>query len=93
MTKTVSALTLGATLFVSTVVLAVIGLRSVTNVNNAILQAALKAPESPAYDSLIVNWGNLIVPLLFCLITPTVVFLVGSIMAFRGDLTISYRKP
>lgn len=92
MTRNVSAVALGATMLVTTVVLAVVGVRSVTNITNAILQASLKTPDSPAFDALISNFGSLIIPLLFCLATPIALFLMGSIMAFRGELTISYRK-
>lgn len=93
MTKTVSAVTLGAALLTATLTLAVIGLRSVTGVQSAILKAALKAPDSPAIDSLLVSWPNLIMPLAFCIATPIAIFLIGSIMAFRGDLKITYRQP
>lgn len=93
MTKTVSAISLGSALLVATVVLAVIGLQSVTGVQSAILKAALNAPESPAIDALLVNWPNLVLPVAICIATPIAIFLIGSIMAFRGDLKITYRLP
>ncbi|NVL49921.1 hypothetical protein F2S72_09225 [Pseudomonas syringae pv. actinidiae] len=93
MTTKVSAVALGASLLFATVVLAVVSLQSVTSMTHAVFQAAIKAPDSPAYDSLIVSWADLMLPLLLCLTTAVVVFLLGSILAFRGELTISYRKP
>lgn len=92
MTKTVSAIALGAALLVATLILAVIGLQSVTGMQSAILKAALKAPASPAIDALLVSWPNLVTPLAFCIATPIAILLIGSIMAFRGDLKITYRQ-
>lgn len=93
MTKTVSNIALGAALLATTLVLAVLGLRSVTGVQSAITKAFLNAPESPAIDTLLVSWPNLVAPLVFCIAVPIAVLLVGSIMAFRGDLKITYRQP
>nr|WP_192963458.1 hypothetical protein [Pseudomonas fluorescens]CEK42293.1 hypothetical protein PQBR57_0340 [Pseudomonas fluorescens SBW25] len=91
MTKTVSAIALGASLLAATLIFAVIGLQSVTGMQSAILKAALKAPDSPAIDALLVNWPNLVTPLAFCIATPLAILLIGSIMAFRGDLKVIYK--
>lgn len=91
MFKNVSAVGFGAVLSVVTILLAVGSLLSVTKLNNAIVHAALKAPDSPAYDFLLMNRNDLITPLLFCMAPPVAAFLIGSIMAFRGELSISYR--
>lgn len=88
----VSAVVLGIALFTLTLILGVVGVRSVTSVQHAILQAVLKAPESPHLDKLIMSWPNLVMPMVFCVAVPTGLFLIASIMAFRGDLVITYRK-
>lgn len=88
----VSAVVLGIVLFMLTLILGVVGVRSVSSVQHAILQAAVKAPESPHLDHLITSWPNLVMPIVFCVAVPTGLFLIASIMAFRGDLAITYRK-
>ena len=93
MTRKVNAVAFGSTLLIGAFVLAVVGYQSVMGVNSAILKAFLKAPEAGGYDQLLVEWGDLLLPLVLCLSAPIAVLVVGSIMAFRGDLSISYRAP
>lgn len=88
----VSAVVLGGALLTLTLILGAVGLRSITSVQHAILQAVLKAPESPYLDKLITSWSDLAVPLSFCLAAPAGLFLIASIMAFRGELTVTYKK-
>ncbi|HDS1721674.1 hypothetical protein NPS53_09190 [Pseudomonas putida] len=93
MTRKVNAVAFGSTLLIGAFVLAVVGYQSVMGVNRAILKAFLKAPKAGGYDLLLAEWGDMLVPLVLCLAAPIAALVVGSIMAFRGDLSISYRAP
>lgn len=93
MSRNVSPVALGSSLLLATVVLAIAGYISLMGVNNSIMHAVMRAPDDHGYDQLLLDWSNLILPLLFCLVGPIVVFLFGSMMAYRGDLKISYRAP
>ena len=95
MTRKVSAVGFGSTLLIGAVVLAVVGYQSVMGVNSAILQAVLKAPKASGYDQLLMDWDDMLLPLLLILAAPVAVLVVASIMAFRGDLNICllYTSP